>query len=278
MKTNMKRLHVFCLFVAMLTGCETNQHISPLNKSFTLHAHDIISADICRVVRMVVDSANTVCMDQHSFYGITPKSNYEFVFEPGTLLLPILLYAIDNLDTTVRVPVNYMRIGNDYEVVDSHLFDSDSVSLCDALARTSKVATTSLMIQHYGNRRKELLERVRELLGGGEILEIPESIDNDTDFYQFCEGRGMYVNMSSLLKCYRNLLTTPIGEIMLSEEEGGLKGISAIVVGNDGNVYAMFIGVASEYLAFVIFEDSQTYGLAARDFFINVMYTYYEKQ
>ena len=268
------------LAIMFLAGC---RHSSNAPSSSTLDARcDLLSqyainCDFANVIRVqVIDTTGTQLVNSRSFYGMmTPESNEAIKIEPSGLFYPLLLSLIDELDTSMKLPAVYSVFGdNAYEVVDTRFVKDtaghfvDSLSLRQALSVTSNVAFVSLAEECFGQNRNEFLRRVNVLFNDKAIL--PNSIDSDSSFYLFCQGRGFSVDMETLLQCYRRLLPSSVGAL-LPEVGDEIRGISTFSISEYRMVSSLFLGVSDDRIGLVNFDRSHTHGQVATNFFMKLM-------
>lgn len=268
----------FATLVMVGCGSATSPKPSPLQERCDLLAKFAIDANLSNVVRVLVcDSTGTLLNSKYRYYYYgTPISNNDYMFTPGSLVYPLFLAALEEIDSSVLLPAVYKCFGN-YEVVDHRFsrdtegFLVDSITLQEAVAISSNVAMVTLINEKFGHRREALIHKMDSLFDG---LSFPDSLDLYTDsvWYSFLQGYGFQVNMSSLIDCYSNLPSAIVE--MLPRKEDGIVGLPALVV--DGyRVNAMYIGISDDDLiglvGLVLLQGSNIYGDFAREIFVSLI-------
>lgn len=268
----MKKTLLALLAVAtlVLTGCghSSAPSLSPLQARADSLGKFIVDANLASVARFwICDSTSVLVNANYRYYYFGTHSNCDFKFEPGSLVYPLFLAALEEIDSSVLLPAVYKCFGN-YEVVDHRFsrdtegFLVDSITLQEAVAISSNVAMVTLINEKFGHRREALIHKMDSLFDG---LSFPDSLDLYTDsvWYSFLQGYGFQANMSSLIDCYSNLPSAIVE--MLPRKEDGIVGLPALVV--DGyRVNAMYLGI-SDVIGLVLLQGSNIYADFAREIF-----------
>lgn len=262
----------FATLVLMGCGHSSAPSQSPLQARADSLGKFIVDANLASVARFwICDSTGTLLNSKYRYYYYgTPNSNNDYMFTPGSLVYPLFLAALEEIDSSVLLPAVYKRFG-DYEVLDYQLIRDaaghlvDSITLQEALAISSNVAMVMLIDEKFGHRRETLIRKMDFLFDG---LSFPDSIELYTDsvWYSFLQGRGFLVTMPSLIDCYRSL-PSPIVNLLHRHEEDGIVGLPALVV--DGyRVNAMYLGISDDdIIGLVLFQGSNIYADFAREIF-----------
>lgn len=268
-------LALLAVATLVLTGCghSSAPSLSPLQARADSLGKFIVDANLASVARFwICDSTSVLVNANYRYYYLgTPISNFDFKFEPGSLVYPLFLAALEEIDSSVLLPAVYKRFCN-YSVVDSRFIRDeghlvDSVTIKEAL--TSNVAMVALLDEQFGHRREELINILNSHF---EELSVPDSLDLYTDsvWYSFLQGHGFLVDMPSLIGCYRSL-PSPIVNLLHRNEEDGIMGLPALVV--DGyRVNAMYLGISDDDLiGLVILQGANIYAEYSKEIFYSLI-------